>query len=63
MCDTCGKPGHTLHFPGSAPFTGSWCKFHYYRTMVLHPCGSIGTLLWGIIVFGGIIVLVLKLKS
>ena len=63
LCIVCGKPGHTMHFPGSAPFTGSWCKFHYYRTMMLHPYGSVGCLLWAAIVIGGIIALVLKLRN
>jgi len=25
LCDICGKPGHTQHFPGSVPYTGTWC--------------------------------------
>lgn len=62
-CIVCGRPGHTLHFPGSAPFTGAWCKFHYYRTMVFHPCGAIGIILWGAILIGGIITLAMKLKN
>jgi hypothetical protein len=60
LCDVCGKPGHVMHFPGAAPFTGSWCKFHYYRTMILHPKGTIGGLLWGMIILGGIIALAVR---
>ena len=25
MCERCGKPGHTRHFPGAVPYTGAWC--------------------------------------
>jgi hypothetical protein len=25
ICERCGKPGHTRHYPGSVPYTGSWC--------------------------------------
>ena len=24
-CERCGAPGHTRHFPGAVPYTGSWC--------------------------------------
>jgi O-acetyl-ADP-ribose deacetylase len=48
LCIVCGAPGHLMHFPGAAAFTGAWCKKHYYRTMIMHPLGSIGTLIWGI---------------
>jgi hypothetical protein len=58
MCIVCGKPGHTMHFPGSAPFTGAWCKFHYYRVMIFHPAGSIGVFVWGTLFIGTIIAIV-----
>lgn len=61
LCDVCGRPGHTLHFPGSVPYTGSWCKFHYYRAMILHPNGAVGFYLWGVIVLGGIVALAVRL--
>ncbi|HKI62480.1 MAG TPA: hypothetical protein VKA31_09325, partial [Mariprofundaceae bacterium] len=48
LCDKCGKPGHTRHFPGAAPFTGTWCERHYRQAMILHPLGRIGILLYGI---------------
>jgi hypothetical protein len=57
FCVVCGQPGHTLHFPGSLSFTGAWCKFHYYRTMILHPLGAIGSILWSAIVISGLIAL------
>ena len=57
------KTGHTMHFPGAVPFTGLWCKFHYYRMMILHPIGSIRVFIWGAGVIGGIIALVLKIGS
>ena len=25
LCETCGRPGHTRHFPGAVPYTGPWC--------------------------------------
>jgi hypothetical protein len=28
-CQVCGRPGHTCHFPGPLPYTGSWCDEHY----------------------------------
>ncbi len=31
MCDLCGAPGHTRHYPGPVPSTGSWCD-ECYRT-------------------------------
>jgi hypothetical protein len=46
VCAVCGKPGHLRHFPGAAPFTGSWCDFHYQRTRILHPQGTIGCWLY-----------------
>ena len=54
LCDVCGAPGHLQHFPGVVPFTGAWCKKHYYRAMILHPLGSVGVLIWG----GGILSIV-----
>ena len=48
LCDVCGAPGHLQHFPGAVPFTGAWCRKHYYRAMILHPMGSIGAFIWGI---------------
>jgi hypothetical protein len=28
-CQVCAVPGHTCHFPGPLPYTGSWCDAHY----------------------------------
>ena len=25
LCEMCNKPGHTQHFPGAVPYTGTWC--------------------------------------
>lgn len=61
FCDVCGKPGHLQHFPGAVPFTGAWCRKHYYRAMILHPLGAIGVFLWGffaLVVIGLLIVLI-----
>lgn len=46
FCDVCGKPGHTRHFPGAVPATGTWCDFHYWRLALTHPAGSWGCLVW-----------------
>ena len=51
-CDVCGKPGHVQHFPGAVPFTGAWCRKHYYRTMITHPLGAIGFFVWIVGIFG-----------
>jgi O-acetyl-ADP-ribose deacetylase len=51
LCNICGSPGHIQNFPGSVPFTGAWCKKHYYRTMFFHPLGTVGFLIWGIGIF------------
>lgn len=29
VCERCGKPGHTRHFPGPVPYTGAWCDRCY----------------------------------
>lgn len=29
VCDRCGAPGHTRHFPGPVPVTGAWCDRCY----------------------------------
>jgi len=46
FCEKCGKPGHTRHFPGAAPYTGTWCDSHYRRLSLLHPLGFPGSLLY-----------------
>lgn len=46
FCETCGKPGHTRHFPGSVPYTGTWCDYHYRRLSLLHPMGMPGALVY-----------------
>jgi hypothetical protein len=29
LCERCGDPGHTRHFPGPVPYTGAWCDRCY----------------------------------
>lgn len=41
-CEYCGRPGHTRHFPGTLPTTGTWCDNHYRRVLWLHPMGHCG---------------------
>lgn len=62
FCHICGAPGHLQHFPGAVPFTGVWCKQHYYRAMILHPLGSIGGFIWGFGLLGliGLIIFILR---
>ncbi len=63
LCNVCGAPGHVLHFPGAAPVTIAWCRKHYYRTMILHPMGSIGIFVWGLAVLSvvaGLIMIIFK---
>ena len=31
ICDNCKKPGHTRHYPGPVPYTGSWCDSCYLK--------------------------------
>jgi hypothetical protein len=59
LCDKCGKPGHTRHFPGAVPYTGTWCEKHYRQTMIIHPLGRIGIILYFFIIFSGVIAFVL----
>lgn len=56
LCGKCGAPGHTRHFPGAVPCTGSWCERHYRRAMILHPLGRVGMLLYFLLplLIGGI---------
>ncbi len=63
LCDVCGAPGHLQHFPGAVPFTGAWCRKHYYRTMVLHPMGSIGIFIWGLAVLAVIVLIIMFFKG
>jgi len=42
ICERCGQPGHTRHYPGAVPYTGSWCDrcfkiegYLYWVKMVL----------------------------
>lgn len=46
LCQVCGAPGHTRHFPGAVPYTGAWCDKHYRRTLLLDPRGAIGCYVW-----------------
>ena len=59
LCEKCGRPGHIRHFPGAAPYTGSWCERHYRQTMIIHPLGRIGVILYFFFILTGVIVFVL----
>ncbi len=56
ICQTCGRPGHTRHFPGKSPVTGSWCDTHYRRLAWIHPLGWYGAQLYPVL---GIILVVM----
>ena len=52
FCEVCGKPGHTRHYPGPRPYTGSWCDEHYAglsRLPTLFNC-----VLFALVVGGGL---------
>ena len=59
LCEKCGRPGHVRHFPGAVPYTGAWCERHYLQTMIIHPLGRIGVILYFFFILTGIIVFVL----
>lgn len=54
-CQTCGRPGHTRHFPGSVPSTGCWCDSHYRLISFIHPMGFNAKFLYGGVVVLGVI--------
>ena len=57
-CERCAEPGHTRHFPGPVPYTGSWCDRCYRIVGILHPLRTLAafavvalvvlTIAWGI---------------
>ncbi len=51
-CEVCGMPGHTRHFPGTSPSTGTWCERHYRRLLWLHPMGWYGRRVYGVAFIG-----------
>ena len=54
MCQVCGKPGHTRHYPGSVPCTGTWCETCYAKLNRGLPLGRIVQVL----LLGGLLALV-----
>lgn len=61
FCQTCGKPGHTRHFPGSMPYTGCWCDFHHRMVSILHPLGHPGSYVYrGLVVVGFVLWVLLR---
>lgn len=51
VCEKCGRPGHTRHFPGAVPYTGAWCDRHYRLLSLLHPLCFPGGLLYFLVFF------------
>lgn len=37
VCEVCGEPGHTRHYPGPVPYTGTWCDTHYGKLRRFQP--------------------------
>ena len=60
LCEKCGNPGHTRHFPGAVPYTGTWCDRHYLRAMIMHPLGRIGVFIYAPMFFVPVICLLLN---
>ncbi|HOX22644.1 MAG TPA: macro domain-containing protein [Elusimicrobiales bacterium] len=59
LCEKCGRPGHTRHFPGAAPYTGTWCDFHYRILSIIHPLG-----IWGVFAYAALaLILLFVLRS
>lgn len=58
-CEVCGEPGHTRHFPGASPSTGTWCARHYRRLAWLHPMGWYGRRVYLVAIVGVIVAYVL----
>lgn len=52
LCEVCERPGHSRHFPGASPATGTWCDKHYNRLRFLHPNGAIGCFLYLALIIG-----------
>ncbi|MCP4645191.1 MAG: hypothetical protein GY851_32415 [bacterium] len=52
FCNVCGEPGHTRHFPGAVPYTGSWCDRHYRYLLLFHTASLIGCCAWLTILAG-----------
>ena len=46
LCQVCGAPGHTRHFPGAVPYTGCWCDRHFASLRRFHPASAAGFRLW-----------------
>jgi hypothetical protein len=40
ICQRCNRPGHTRHFPGPVPYTGSWCDTCYRNLASSWPLRS-----------------------
>jgi hypothetical protein len=47
ICERCGAQGHTRHFPGPVPYTGSWCDKCYRSVAWTWPFRSLSG--WGYI--------------
>lgn len=44
-CERCGAAGHTRHFPGPVPYTGSWCDRCYRIVGLTYLLKRVGLLL------------------
>ena len=57
-CAVCGEPGHTRHHPGTVPYTGGWCDYHYKKLAWTHPTAKPGFFVW--MIGAGLIILLYK---
>jgi hypothetical protein len=52
ICERCGVPGHTRHFPGPVPYTGSWCDQCYRVLKWTWPFRSVTGWFYVLLVLG-----------
>src|SRR5690242_9745416 len=57
ICERCGQPGHTRHFPGAVPYTGSWCDYHYWMLFWTDLRSPFGFIIW-LLVLGSLAFLI-----
>jgi len=57
ICERCGAPGHTQHFPGPLPYTGAWCDRCVRIVTLTWPLKN--PLVWAALVIGVIVAVTL----
>ncbi len=55
ICERCGQPGHTQHFPGPVPYTGAWCdrcvKIVAYTWPLKNPVVWFGVIIAAVVIW------------